>query len=228
MIRFSQPAVVSGEFVAAVIYCAVEKLKNFKDYPLSARDYRDQRVERATAVRYLVPLANKEHKALDELLTRLRKLKYEKYEFYQGKHGYVDGYFLGTTQPLIMTSSQGDRWKIGRYTVEVPVQGVLYRRLDTFKMHPIVPDVGIVHAYHPHHTSNHTCWSEWSHSLTEACSNCHFDRIFGTFLGFLQSYYPGSPLARPPRLGEMRDHGTDMYWMMQIGQEEAKSLYLRR
>ena len=142
MIRFSQPAVVSGEFVAAVIYCAVEKLKNFKDYPVSVRGYRDQRVERATAVRYLVPLANKEHKALDELLTRLRKLKYEKYEFYQGKHGYVDGYFLGTTQPLIMTSNQGDRWKIGRYTVEVPVQGVLYRRLDTFKMHPIVPDVG--------------------------------------------------------------------------------------
>lgn len=228
MIRFTQPASITAEFIAAISYCAVEKLKNFRDYPVSSRACRDKQIERATAINYLVPLANREHRELDELLTRLRKLKYEKYEFFSGEYGHADGYFLGITRPLIMTSDNDEKWNIGRYTVKVPVQGVLNRSLETFKMRPIIPDVEILHAYHPHHTSNHTCWSEWSQSLTEACANCHFDRIFGTFLGFLQSYFPGSPLARPPQQGEVRDHGTDMYWMVQLSPNAEKSIYPRR
>jgi hypothetical protein len=219
---------MTSDFITAVCCCAVEKLKNFRDYPIYSRDHKDKQIERATAINYLVPLASREHRALDELLTRLRKLKYEKYEFFSGEHSYTDGYFIGTTRPLVMTSDSGEKWEIGRYTVEVPVQGVLNKSLETFKMRPIVLDVGILHAYHPHHTSNHTCWSEWSQSLTEACANCHFDRIFGTFLAFLQSYYSGSPLARPPVRGEVRDVGTDMYWMVQLDRTEMKSCVLRR
>ncbi len=228
MIRFQHPAQVSGTFMQAMSYCASETLRTFREYPVSSYDYASKHIERATAIRYLIPLAKLEHKALDELITRLRKLKYEKYEFYQGRGGFSDGYFLGMTQPLTMTSSEGERWEIGRYTVEAPAQGILNRCLDLFKMHPVVPDVEIVHAYHPHHTSTYTCWSEWSQSLTEACTNCHFDRIFATFLGFLQNYYPGSPLARPPGPGETRDPGTDMYWMIPLGHQDMHQISQRR
>jgi hypothetical protein len=228
VIRFVQPASVGNEFITAVCYCAVEKLKCFKDYPITLSDNRDRQIQKATVIKYLVPLARREHRSLDELLTRLRKLQYEKYEFYKGEYGIADGYFLGTTRSLIMISNGGERWKIGKYTIEVPIRGILNRSLESFKMRPFVPDVGMLHAYHPHHTSNFTCWSEWSQSLTEACANCHFDRIFGTLLGFLQSYYPGSPLALPPGPGEVRDHGTDMYWMVKLNPDEAKSTRLRR
>jgi hypothetical protein len=227
MIRFVQPASLTKEFIAAISYCAIQRLMTFRDYPVSTKDDQEKQIERATAINYLAPLAEQEHRALDELLTRLRKLKYEKYEFFSGEHGITDGYFLGTTQPLIMTSDSGDRWQIGCYTVEVPVQGMLNRSLESFKMRPMVHDVGILYAYHPHHTSTYTCWSEWSQSLIEACSTCHFERLFGTLLGFLQSYYPGSPLANPPLKGETRDHGTDMYWMVPLGLDEMKSVGLR-
>ena len=229
MIRIAQmPASITGDFITAVVFCAREKLRVFKEYPLGKYERREKRTERATAIKYLVPLAEKDRSALDELLSRLRKLKYTSYEFRRGEQGFGDGYFLGSTLPLIMSANTREKWDIGRYIVKLPVMGVLNRDLGMFTMRPAIEYPEAVQAFHPHHTQRGTCWSQWQYSVTEACGFCNFDQLFGIFILFLQSYYPGSPLARPPEYGETRDAGENMYWMQKLSEEEAIRISKRR
>jgi hypothetical protein len=229
MIRIAQmPASITGDFITAVVFCAREKLRVFKEYPLDRYERRDKRTERATAIKYLVPFAERDRSALDELLSRLRKLKYASCEFRKGELGFSDGHFLGFTLPLVMSASSKEKWDIGRYVVKVPVMGVLNKDLGHFTMRPAIEYPDSVQAFHPHHTQRGTCWSQWQYSLTEACGCCNFDQLFGMFILFLQSYYPGSPLARPPEYGETREVGENMYWMRMLSEPEVISSNRRR
>jgi len=235
MIRIKAMPTVAPAFLKGLIFIAQERLKYFMNYPITARYAHDYKaINRATVIKYLVPVARAERSSLDLLLTRLRKLDYVSYEFDNcGSSNMMDGKFVCKTVPLIMTDmidhTMARRrrgvlpttpivtsWDIGDYIVSVPVYGVLNAALDTFKMRPNRDDVRENVYYHPHHHYEHTCWSQWLNPLTEGCRNCDFDLLFGAFIGFLRNYNSSSPLRQPPFIDWTMDHDREMFWMKPI------------
>lgn len=230
MIRIKAMPTVAPRFLQGMIYVAQERLKYFMEYPYTSRDRNDKKaIGRATTIKYLLPVARGERPALDLMLSRLRKLDYSYFAFDScGSTSIGEGKFVCKTNPLIMTDNSGrrrigspDRWEIGEYLVEAPVFGILNAALETFKMRPfradVIEDGTYSHgAYHPHHTRNSTCWSEWMYPITEGCRNCNFDMLFGAFIGFLKSYNSNSPLSTPPWSDPGDRTDISLYWMKPV------------
>jgi hypothetical protein len=223
---------ITADFLKGVVYCAENKLQYFSKYPISKlppadtrRDEHDQwyfrqrEVEvknheqavlnRAATIKYLVPIARKEKPALDLLLSRLRKLDYDRFEliYKTDENSIEEAEFVCTTVPLTMVdvNHRIRTWEIGQYNVVVPVYGLINASLQVFKMVPIqerlpMPGIGWPFSigYHPHHTSGNTCWADWAYPVTEACRNANFDMLFGAFIMFLKHYNSHSPLSNPP------------------------------
>jgi hypothetical protein len=223
MIRLKAMPSVPEDFIKGMVYCAVERLKFFKQYPLelykpTAQDmkyypditqnwqYRksvQDMASRAGAIKYLLPIARQEETAMDLLVSRLRKLNYETYVF-KKKSPLNKSEFICTTNPLTMVNinHKSETWEIGKYVVTIPVEGILNASLGSFMMRPLEADypdpTKVWIGFHPHHTSSSTCWSEWSYPITEACRTCNFDVLFGIFIRFLEHFNSHSPLAQPP------------------------------
>ena len=162
-------------------------------------EHTSNRKERINLQRFL------SEQGFDQMKTRLRRLKYEKYANIRYKD---HNYLYGLTQDIIVTLD-GGKYNVGPYHIFLPHKAFLVKNLG--EIHFVPDRAKMTGARHLHHTAHssygddpnnpldmspHTCWASIGPSLKSALMDGDIADCFRVLYLFLIRLNPSSPLSR--------------------------------